>query len=154
MCHPSTAPAAKRPVLPPEPGVGTGRGPVLALAHRQHSGGRPSRINWPLGWVQPAANKHQARPLVQSRGPGGRGFGITYNSKLKANPILCASWVWATDLWDFGRAGLRTVRIVSIGAYRCVVEICAGAHPFWGGTFLNSRRARRRGPAWPCAVFY
>ena len=46
----------------------------------------------------------------------GRGFGITYNSK--ANPILSAVWIWAIGLWDFGCAGLRTLRIVRIGAYR------------------------------------
>ena len=45
----------------------------------------------------------------------GRGFGITYNSK--ATPILSANWIWAIDLRDFGRAGLRTVRV---GAYRRV----------------------------------
>ena len=63
MCHPGTAPAAKHPVLLPELGVGVGRGlvPVLAhaLTHRQHLEGCPSRMNWPLGWVQPAAQKHQ-----------------------------------------------------------------------------------------------
>ena len=46
----------------------------------------------------------------------GRGFGITYNSK--ATPILSANWIWAIGLWDFGCAGLRTLRIVRIGAYR------------------------------------
>ena len=50
MCHPGTAPASKRPVLPPEPGVESGRGPglvhVLALAHRyrRHSRG-PAKPN-------------------------------------------------------------------------------------------------------------
>ena len=54
--------------------------------------------------------------IALPRPASGRGFvGITYNSK--ANPILFANWIWAIGLWDFGRAGPRTVRI---GAYRCV----------------------------------
>ena len=61
---------------------------------------------------------------------GGRGFGITYNSK--ANPILSANWIWAIDLRDFGRAGLRTVRIVRIGAYR---KYARERILFFGGIF-------------------
>ena len=47
-------------MLPVEHGAGNGQGLVLALAYRdrQHAEGCPSRINWPLGWVQPAAKKH------------------------------------------------------------------------------------------------
>ena len=53
-------------------------GLVLALAHRQYPEGCPSCMNWPLGWVQPAAQKHAhhipVRSPVQSRGPSGPGL--------------------------------------------------------------------------------
>ena len=62
-----------------------------------------------------------------------RGFGTTYKSQ--ANPVLSASLILAIDLWDFGCAGLRTVSIVCVGAYRCTVGICAGAHSILGGYF-------------------
>ena len=44
---------------------------VLALAHRQHLEGCPSCMNLPLGWVQPAAQKHQISVHSATIGPGG-----------------------------------------------------------------------------------
>ena len=91
---------------------------------------------------QPGYAQNQTlNPRPPLRMHGRRGFGTTYKSQ--PNLILSASLILAIDLWDFGCAGLGTVRTVRIGlgtgtgahAYRCVVGICAGANSSFGGYF-------------------
>ena len=81
------------------------------------------------------------RPMVE-------GVLIWNHLQQKANPVLSANWTWEMGLLDFGRAGLRTVRIVRI------VRIGLGAYRGPGYFFYRRRGRGRRGPAWPCAVFY